>query len=913
MLRSLKCIGFFYVFFIFSMNSCQLKKNSDVINIGFSQCISTDQWRKDMNHSMMVQTSLYPNISLKIREADRSIERQIEQIEAFIKEDVDVLIVSPLETQKIVPVIEKAYNKGIPVILIDRKINSDKYSAFVGADNIEVGRMAASYIAASPKEKINVLEIKGTDNSSPTLERSLGFNQVADREGKIESVITIEDYSDAKFSDILDTIDVSKIDFVFAFNDILARSAWQVAKNKDVTDDLKFIGVDGLVGPDGGINMVLEGTLDATVLYPTGGAEAIKLARRIYKGEQVQKNNSLNITLIDKLNAGIMKNQYEKINEQQEELEKQLEAIDEQEQKYYVQNNLLKVTMALLAIILSLAVYSIYSIRIIRRKNKELHRTNEKVVHQRNQIESIAEEVKKSNEAKMNFFTGLSHEFKTPLTLIMSSLESIHMELKGSKSTYQSDLDVINRNSKRLLRLINNLLDFRRIEDKKFNLKVSKTNLFEFSQKITRDFRREAKKRSIKFNIGTNNEDLTLLLDRSLMDKVYFNLLSNAFKFTPDHGEITIRIEQFKEKNTVEIHFKDSGIGIPEDEMKQLFKPYFKASNNNKNSSGIGLALSRQFVELHHGTIDVRSHHGTEFIVSLLTTNEYFNGDQIAEAKDVVQPSYFEVQFESELNDTLPASPDKEDNQYSILIIEDNEELSRFLNNKLGVHYKTYLSDGTDALERAFEIIPDIIICDISLPEKDGFEICETLKKDLRTSHIPAIILTALSDSESYLKGLESGADLYLTKPFSYSILIQSIKSLLYNREKLRYYYTNNLFKLDKDNKFSNHEQQFISSLNNHIKENLDDSDFTVEKLAEELNISRVQLYRKVKALLGLNVSDYINNYKLERAKIMLEESNLSISEIAYKNGFSTPNYFSTSFKNKYGSSPASFRKDLKD
>lgn len=686
------------------------------------------------------------------------------------------------------------------------------------------------------------------------------------------------------------------------------------SQKQDVTDDLKFIGVDGLVGPDGGINMVLEGKLEATVLYPTGGAEAIKLARRIYEGEQVQKNNSLNITLIDKLNAGIMKNQYEKINEQQEELEKQLEAIDEQEQKYYVQNNLLKVAMALLAIILSLAVYSIYSIRIIRRKNKELHRTNEKVVHQRNQIESIAEEVKKSNEAKMNFFTGLSHEFKTPLTLIMSSLESIHMELKGSKSKYQSDLDVINRNSKRLLRLINNLLDFRRIEDKKFNLKVSKTNLFEFSQKISRDFKREAKKRSIKFNIETNNEDLTLLLDRNLMDKVYFNLLSNAFKFTPDHGEISIKIEQVQKKNNVEIHFKDSGIGIPEDEMKELFKPYFKARNNNKNSSGIGLALSRQFVELHHGTIDVRSHQGTEFIVSLLTTNEHFNREQIADTKNVVQPSYFEVQFESELSDTLPASPgDKVDNQYSILIIEDNEELSRFLNNKLGVHYKTYLSDGTDALEQAFEMIPDIIICDINLTEKDGFEICETLKKDLRTSHIPTIILTALSDSESYLKGLESGADLYLTKPFSYSILIQSIKSLLYNRERLRYYYTNNLFKLEKDNKFRNHEQEFISSLNNLIKENLDNSDFTVEKLAEDLNISRVQLYRKVKALLGLNVSEYINNYKLERAKIMLEESDLSISEIAYKNGFSTPNYFSTSFKNKYGSSPASFRKDLKD
>ena len=866
-----------------------------------------------MNHSMMVQTSLYPNINLKISEADRSVERQINQIEGFIEEGVDILIVSPLETKRIVPVIEKAYERGIPVILVDRKIDSDKYTAFVGADNIAVGRMAASYIASSAANDLRVLEIKGTDNSSPTLERSLGFNQIAERVGNIENVFTIENYTDNKFSQILDTLDVSKTDYVFAFNDILARSAWQVAENKGMARELKFVGVDGLVGPDGGINMVLDGRLQATVLYPTGGAEAIKLARRVYAGEQVPKNNSLNITLIDKLNADIMKNQYEKINEQQLELEKQLQAIEQQEEKYYVQNNLLKIAMALLAVILSLAIYSIYSIRIIRRKNRELQQTNEKVVNQRNKIKSIAEEIKRVNKAKINFFTGVSHEFKTPLTLIMSSLESIYMDLKGNKSRHQSDLDVISRNSKRLLRLINNLLDFRRIEDEKFNLKVSQTNLFEFSKKVSMDFKKEAKKRSITFEIECNDEDLAIYIDRNLMDKVYFNLLSNAFKFTPDHGSIKIKILHFKNENVVKIHFIDSGIGIPENEIEQLFQPFFKATNNNKNSSGIGLNITKQFVGLHKGDIEVKSHQGTEFIISLPTTKNQFSSDQIILSEDNLQPSYFEEEFELEENSELiPTSKEEGENQYSILIIEDNYELSRFLNNKLGKEYRTYLSNGTDAIEKAFEHIPDIIICDINLPDKDGFEICEILKKDLRTSHIPTVILTALGDRESYLKGLESGADLYLTKPFSFAILTQSLKSLLYNREKLRYYYTNNLFKLEKDNKFSNNEQDFISQLNSLIKEHLDHSDFTVESLAEELNVSRVQLYRKVKALLGMNISDYINNYKLESAKMMLEDTDLSVSEIAYKCGFSTPNYFSTSFKNKYGASPASYRKSYK-
>ncbi len=219
--------------------------------------------------------------------------------------------------------------------------------------------------------------------------------------------------------------------------------------------------------------------------------------------------------------------------------------------------------------------------------------------------------------------------------------------------------------------------------------------------------------------------------------------------------------------------------------------------------------------------------------------------------------------------------------------------------------FEIHLSDGTDAIQKAFEFIPDIIICDINLPEKNGFEICASLKNDLRTSHIPTVILTASGNTESYLKGLESGADLYLTKPFSYSILIQAIQALLYNREKLRYYYTNNIHKITSTSTFGNLEQEFMQTLNVRIKDNLDKADSSVENLAEELHISRVQLYPKVKAMMGVSISDYIANIRLENARAMLESTTLTVSEIAYANGFSSPNYFSTAFKNQYA---ASFR-----
>ena len=568
--------------------------------------------------------------------------------------------------------------------------------------------------------------------------------------------------------------------------------------------------------------------------------------------------------------------------------------------------------MALLAIILSLAVYSIYSIFAIRKRNRQLQLTNDKVTVQRNQIQKIAKEVKVSNEAKLNFFTGLSHEFKTPITLILSSIESIAEAAKEKGTKMGNEVELIFNNSNRLLRLINQLLDFRKIEDRKFTLRASKTNLYDFSLNIFNDFKREAKKRNIEFDLDCTNKDLEIYIDRNLMDKVYFNLLSNAFKFTPDNGNINISIVESLERNTVDIHFKDSGIGIPEKEIKHVFQPFFQGSNNRKSSSGIGLHLSKEFTELHKGSISVQSIHGTDFVVTLSKGSEHLKKDQLILPQDVMDGNIIEFTSDFVADDSyIIRASDQDMDKYSILIIEDNRDLAKFLKNKLMMEYEIFVSDGTDALEKAFEVIPDVILCDINLPGKNGFEVCDILKKDLRTSHIPTVILTALGNKESYLKGLESGADLYLTKPFSYSILMQSIKSLLYNREKLRFYYTNNIYKIESTHSFGNLEQEFMSKLNALIRKNLDNADYSVECLAHDLNISRVQLYRKVKAMLGMSISDYMSNLRLENAKAMLENTGLNISEIAYANGFSSPNYFSTTFKNKYGTSPATFKKSI--
>ncbi|WP_035670176.1 substrate-binding domain-containing protein [Flavobacterium sp. 83] len=892
--------------FVLIQSSCNSSdKDKSKISIGFSQCVGSDIWRVSMNHAMQVEASLHPEIDLTIYNANRKASKQISDIQKFIDKKVDVIIISPFESDSIVPVIEEAESKGIPVIIMDRKANTSGYTTYLGADNLEVGRLAGKHIVSSSHGDATVIEINGDYTSTPGIERSMGFKQIVNQYPGIK-VFTIEadDFGHPRenYSKLLDSL--HDIDFVYSFNDLIAYNAWKIAKNKKVDKNIKFIGVDGQNGPLGGIQLVKDKILDATVLYPTGGSEAIKLALKIANKEIVPKNNKLNTTLIDSLNADIMSNQFDKITIQQSDIEQQQSVIRSQEEKYSGQSNLLKLLFFLFILALGLAFFSIYSRITISRKKIELEERNKKIKSQRNEIKKYSEELKQSNEARLSFFMGLSHEFKTPLTLILSSVESLGSELKTKGSSVNKEINLMYNNSRRLLRLINQLLDYRKVEDKKFILRASNTNLLDFSKSIIIDFEREAKKLNIDFSLVSNNPELEVYIDRNLMDKVYFNLLSNAFKFTPENGKITIKIREDKTNNVVKISFKDSGIGIPENELNQVFNAFYQGSNNYRNSSGVGLHLSKSFIDLHKGTVEIISKNGTEFIITLQL------GKAHLDEKNILKNPVLEIINQTDyLDEEVIQSSESKTNEdkYSVLYIEDNKDLSDFISNKLSVEYNVYTSNGFDAIEQSLEIIPDVIICDLNLPGKNGFEICQILKKDLRTSHIPVLILTASDDPDSYLKALESGADLFLTKPFNLKVLSQSVKGLLFNREKLRFYYTNNILNIE-DGDFGVSEQDFLRKLNDLIEKNFDNSAYTVEDLARSLTISRVQLYRKVKAILGISVSDHINNMRLDKSKELLKKSELNISEIAYAVGFSSPNYFSTSFKNKFGVTPKEYK-----
>ena len=903
-----------YILLVFwasiSLISCK-QKPGDKINVGFSQAMTTDDWRKQMNSSIKIEASLRPEVNLTISDATNSVQKQIDDIEKFISNKVDVIIVSPIQSKPLTAVVEKSIQAGIPVLVVDRKIEGENYTAYLGADNIEIGRIAGRYIISHSKGSGKIIEITGAKGSSPAYERSLGFNQLVNENKRFNVVNVIQgDWEKESVKEPLKKILLENrdVEYIFAHNDRMALSAWETAKTLGLEKKIKFIGVDGLNTVNGGIELVKSGVLDGTILYPTGGNEALKLALKMYNKETIAKTNILNTIVIDKNNAEIIENQMDKVDQQQEVIESQQGAINLQEKEYASQNNLVRLLSFFLMIILSLTIYSIYSTISISRKKKQLEKFNLTVIEQNNEIQEMAKIAERSNEAKLNFFTGLSHEFKTPITLIMSYVESLieNEKIKGTKLI--DEIKLIHKNSNRLLRLINQLLDFRKIEEQKFTLRASNTKIYDFTTEVMKNFKGEANRRNIDFQLICKNKSLELFIDLSLMDKVYFNLLSNAFKFTPDNGKISISIIE-NQDNTVKISFKDSGIGIPENELHNVFSPFFRASNNNKNSSGIGLHLSKEFVLLHHGKIELKSKQGSEFVVTLLKGKSHLQPSEIINVAENsgITPNLILENLDVE-SDFKEASLIPESEKHSLLLIEDNIDLVHFLRNKLANEYVVHTSDGSDAIEKATEIVPDIIICDINLVDKDGYEISKVLKKDLRSSHIPIIILTAQSNKESVLKGLQSGVDQYLTKPFSLSILKQSISGLLFNREKLRYYYTNNIYRIEPESRFGNQEQSFITKMNDIIKLNIEDPKFSVEDLADKLGVSRVQLYRKVKAIIGINISDHINNVKLEKAAELLKANEMNISEIAYSLGFSSPNYFSTAFKNKFGISPKEYK-----
>jgi signal transduction histidine kinase/DNA-binding response OmpR family regulator len=920
----MKQIRTVWVFFILCLSiflySCAGHKQEKKYRIGFSQCTFGDAWRQTMQKEVARELSFHPEIELIVKDANLSTVKQIAQIQELINEKVDLLIAIPAEAEPLAPIIEMAYTKGIPVILVDRSTLAKNYTAFIGANNYKIGMDAGAYANSLLKGKGNVLEIAGPDRgSSADIGRHTGFSDVIKKYPGIHVFprfsADLDKYPEEwekQFTRQLELL--NDIDLIFAQNDRLGLAAYKVCKNLGLDQKIKIIGIDGLPGKDGGIDLVEKGILKATILYPTGGQEAIQTAVNILEKKTYQKETELSTTVIDSSNVRIMRLQAEKLLAQQEDIDERQKKIEEQIAVTENQTNIILAISTTLALALIFGGILFYYLQENKKINKKLAQQKEEIADQRNQLIELMSKVKEATDAKFNFFTNISHELRTPLTLIMGPLEDT-MSSPKLHFTIKNNLDFIQRNSMRLLRLINQLMDFRKLEEGKMKLQASENNISEFVTDIANSFRGIAQKKSITYKIISKVQSLHLWFDVNMLDKVLFNLLSNAFKFTGENGTITVTIDKPANENMVLIKVEDTGIGM---DTTHAFELFYQGQSSFRGS-GLGLSLSKELIDLHHGTITVSSekNKGTAFEIRLPAGKSHLHADEILGEKTSLINPYEDVKiYTTDMEPMELKGEAGEINQKdrSILLIEDNDDLRAFLKKRLGESYEIHeAADGEKGIGAAFDIVPDLIISDILLPEQNGLQITETLKQDMRTSHIPIILLTAKGSISEQIAGIKSQADAFIVKPFNLEYLEETIKNLLKNRAVLREHYTSELPTESKTNSANKIDRKFINEFTALVENNLSNENFAVDDICKKIGISRVQLYRKVKALIGYNVNDYILNVRLQKAKFLLAKENLTISEVSFRVGFASQGYFSTVFKSRFGVTPSEFKEKKKE
>ena len=869
----------YILFFTLLFSACS-DNNVKKYVIGVSQC-SEDIWRDKLNNELVMSTYQHDNVTLKFASANDNDRLQKQQIEQFIKEGVNLLIVSPNQIHTISSVIDKAYDAGIPVILFDRKTDSRKYTAFIGADNYEAGHEIGYFIGQQLEGKGNIAEICGLQASSPAIERNRGFMDALKNYPDIK--VVARGYGDwIKESGVtaMDSILVQSkesFQYVFAQNDRMALGALQSIKKHKVKG-IKIVGIDALPVPGGGMENVRDGNLEASYIYPTRGDSVMQLALNILEKKPYKRDNYLKGALVTKANANVLLMQNEEMNKQTA----RLNALHGKVDTYLVQYNHQKMYIVLFSIILLLLIgIMVYIYRTILMKRR------------------IEEE---ANKAKLQFFTNISHELRTPLTLIADPVNYIIHD-DNLNSQQRSMLQIVQRNVLVLTQLVSEILDFRKVQNGKMELRLSDFNLAESMKQWIKLFSVSAQKKHIAISMDAP-DTIMLRADQDKIERICYNLLSNALKYTSEGGEISLMAKE--EGGRVMISVADNGCGISSDELPYIFDRFYQAKNAGRGT-GIGLAIVKAFTELHHGEVSATSIEGkgSTFTIHIPIRQKGEVTNQPTEKiEQLVEPSSAEeVPNQARHIDELiqPYQTDKPE----VLIIDDNIDIRTYLRSVLSEKYNvSEAADGKVGLELARKIVPDIVLSDIMMPVMDGLAFCQQLKTDKAISHIPVILLTARSLDEQRAEGYEHGADAYLSKPFSLRLLLSRIDNLIESRKKLNQTWSKGVEDDEIGNISNEIDKSFLKQLRKIIQENLANSDLSVEQIGDEIGLSRVQLYRKVKALTGYSPVEIVRKARLTRARHLLQTTERTVSEVAYAVGFSTPSYFSKCYKDEFGENP---------
>lgn len=857
-------------------------RNTKKYVIGVSQC-SEDIWRNKLNDELLMETYQHKDVELLFASAKDNNKLQTEQIEKFIQRGVDLLIISPNQVHSITPVIDKAYDKGIPVILFDRKTDSQKYTAFIGADNVKVGKTIGEFIAKTLHGEGKLIEIKGLDNSSPAIDRHKGFVQALSKYPDIQLKRTLsgEWTKESGYKSIKSAIaDAKDCNIIWGQNDRMAEGAQRAMAEAGIRN-VQYVGTDALPNKGGGIEAVHNGKLLASYIYPTRGDMVMQLAMRILKKQPFHRDNYLKGALVTKDNAKVLLLQNEEMMKQRSRLSDLNSKVDIYLAQYNHQKIYMLLSGVIIALLIGLIVY-IYRTIILRRELEE-----------------------QATNAKLQFFTNISHELRTPLTLIADPIENIVNDENLTKQQ-RNMLQIVEKNVSILMRLVKEILDFRKIQNKKMELTLSEFELTHYLKEWASTFESIATKRKIKVELITP-APIRLCADIYKVERICYNLLSNALKYTSEGGSITIKAKCTDE--TVEICIKDTGKGIAKEDIKHIFDRFYQVRNSNKDGTGIGLAIVKAFTELQGGTAKVESEvgKGSEFTITLpkrVAGDNFQPAEETYTMNDFLDESSAVTDISTE-NKVSKITSDRQEDKPRVLVIDDNADIRAYATALLGDEYDVMeASDGSEGLKKAVREVPDVVVCDVMMSGMDGLECCKYLKSDSLTCHIPVILLTAKTLDEHRAEGYAYGADAYLTKPFNGNVLKARIKNLITNRKLMKIVFGNDAQQEPMEAVAQSAESLFVEKFRTIIQGNLGNSDLNVETISHEMGISRAQLYRKIKSITGISPNDIIREARMKRADRLLETTDKSVSEIAYEVGFSSPSYFTKCYREFFGRTP---------
>ncbi len=900
------------IFIVIMLSVFQSCKEETKYRIGVSQC-SNDDWRTKMNEEIQREIMFHPEATVEIRSADDSNEKQIADIRYFADNGFDIIIAAPNEADAITPVIKEVYDAGIPVIVFDRNINGDSYTAYQGVDNVGIGKSAADYARHLLPDGGNVIEIHGLAGSTPAVGRHEGFAKEAELKGMniIASAYGNWNYEDAaiKVDSLLNIYE--DVDLIYAHNDRMAIAASDVARKHG--KDIRIIGIDA--APEIGIKAVADSVIDATFLYPTEGYRLIRTALNILNGRPYEREKILPLSsAVDLSNADILLLQNESLMEETSKIKYLKSQVDDYWNRHSAQTSLFY-AMIIILLLLFGVLFLVLRAFWQRKKHQNVLMSQNKILEeQRDTQRELNEQLNAATQSKLVFFTNVSHDLRTPLTLIAEPVEQL--AVADNLTPQQSMLmKIANKNVKILKRLINQILDFRKYENGKLNLNLVESKFGTLVREWAESFNSIARKRDITLTVDvTLDKDFTLAVDAEKIERVFFNLMSNAFKYTPDNG--SIKFSCGLDGDNLRFSIEDTGHGIGADDINNIFDRFYQVDKIHPNGSGIGLSLAKAFVELHGGSIAVESilGVGSKFTVTLPVV--HVEECMPADTDNLITKADVNAELDrlEEVDRTTTAGTELP----LLLVIDDNADIRRMIGELLKDEYNIVTApDGREGVRLAAKYVPDLIICDVMMPVMDGLECCRIIKDEVSTSHIPVLMLTACSMDEQRARGYDSGADGYLSKPFNSTVLKSRCRNLIDNRKRIKNLWSSNGggdVKAKERNAsvpVNDVDSEFYSKVLDIMKKEMGNPDLNVDSLASMMGLGRSQFYRKIKALTNYSPVELLRNLRLKQAREMLTTTEKTIGEIAYEVGFSSPAYFKRCYREAFDETPTELRERI--